>query len=401
MAASATAASATATAASATARRRLRRPRLRRPRLRRRVYTARDQLPRLWLRWLPRLLLLVRPSGPPGGLDARPLTSRRHPPRGRRGGWPISRRPACGGSSRVSCSSSWHPAGRGGVRPTGRDGRRARRTGGPPPLAWRTPARSASGSGWCRSTRISPASRRSRSPCSTTASTASAADAPTCRRTPRSSSTTIPDFVRRFGLGDPEFRKALRAAQPPRPGHGADRLGGHRLPPRRAEVLPAQRQRPDHAAPGGPLRHRAEGGRDPLQRLLRGGRQRRRPRPDQPDRRRRARGRTSSGSTPPATTGGASTTGRCASSRTATSASATAPTSPPCGSATASTRTPSPSRSPGTTTGRRRTPAPTRTSTSTSRTGPAGGSGRRRRCRSRAPGPSARTRAATPASAWS
>ena len=113
-----------------------------------------------------------------------------------------------------------------------------------------------------------------------------------------------PEFVRRFGLGDPDYRKGFEPRQPPRPGDGPDRLGGHRLATRRAEVLPAQRQRPDHAPPGGPLRDRAEGGRHPLQRLVRGGRQRRRPGADQPDRRRGRRPRASSGSTPPGNYGG-------------------------------------------------------------------------------------------------
>ena len=57
-----------------------------------------------------------------------------------------------------------------------------------------------------------PASRRSRSPSSTTASTASTAAAATCRQDAVVVEHYDPDFVRRFKLGDPDYRKPLDAA---------------------------------------------------------------------------------------------------------------------------------------------------------------------------------------------
>ena len=115
-----------------------------------------------------------------------------------------------------------------------------------------------------------------------------AAAGPTCRRGAVVVEHYDPEFVRRYGLGDPDYRKGFEPVN--RHGRVMAQIvwAVTGAPPARAEVLPAQRQRPDHAAAGGPVRDRAEGGRHPLQRLVRGGRQRRRPRADQPDRRRGA-----------------------------------------------------------------------------------------------------------------
>ena len=149
-----------------------------------------------------------------------------------------------------------------------------------------------------------------------------------------------PEFVRRFGLGDPEYRKPLDPGN--RHGRAMAQIvwaiaGGSPRGPKflllnangptlfRRAVRLAIERKADVILFSGSFEGGGNGdGRGPIDRAVA----------------ERPGGRTSPGSTPRETTASASTTARSASSPTASSASATGRTSPRCGSATAWTTTP-------------------------------------------------------------
>ena len=99
-----------------------------------------------------------------------------------------------------------------------------------------------------------------------------------------------PEFVRRFGLGDPEYRKPFEPAQSPRSRDGPDRLVGHRLASRaaRSSTCSTPTGRPCSA---GPIRYAIEKRVDVIlfSGAFEGGGERRRQRADRPGRRRGGR----------------------------------------------------------------------------------------------------------------